>query len=52
MGTRYQYDLSDPTDRVSYSIDLDAQMRDKLSVDPNRNLDRNMGQVGGGIYED
>jgi hypothetical protein len=36
---------------IDYSVDLDAQMRDQLSVDPNRNLDRGMNEYGGGIYE-
>jgi hypothetical protein len=51
FGTKYQYDLSDPSDSIDYSVDLDAQMRDQLSVDPNRNLDRGMNEYGGGIYE-
>lgn len=50
-GTNYQYDLSNPTEQLRYSIDLDAQMRDARSLDLNRNLDRGMGQYGGGIYE-
>ena len=32
FGTSYQYDLSDPGDRVDYSVDVDAQMRDSISV--------------------
>ena len=51
-GTKYQYDLSDPSDKLDYSIDLDAQMRDSLSVDPSRTLDQGLGQYGGGIYDD
>ena len=44
QGNKYQYDLSNSMDRTSYSVDITAQMRDKLSVkvrDPQ----------GGGIYE-
>ena len=48
-GSNYQYDLNNPSDRNSYSIDLDAQRRDRMSSDPGRSLDRGMGQYGGGI---
>lgn len=51
-GNTYQYDMSNPVDRNSYSIDLDAQRRDSMSVDPTRSMDRSMGQYGGGIYDD
>jgi len=51
-GTRYQYDMSDPSDRVDYSVDVDAQMRDRLNVDPSRSLDQGLGEHGGGIYDD
>jgi len=50
-GARYQYDMSNPSDRLNYGVDLDAQMRDQLSVDPSRGLDRGLGQFGGGIYD-
>lgn len=50
-GSRYQYDLSNPSDRNRYGIDLDAQRRDQMSLDPGRSLDRGMGQYGGGIYD-
>ena len=46
-GQRYQYDLSKIPDRLQYGLDIPAQMRDSLSVP--RQLDRNMGQHGGGI---
>lgn len=45
IGNKYQYDLKDPSDQLSYKIDLDAQMRDQLSLTLTR--DKN----GGGIYE-
>ena len=51
-GSSYQYDMSDPGDRTEYSVDLDAQRRDQMNVDPGRNIDRGMGQYGGGIYDD
>lgn len=50
-GSNYQYNLSDPSDRNSYSIDLDAQRRDQMNLDSGRSLDRGMGQDGGGIYD-
>lgn len=45
-GTKYQYDLSNPMDQQAYDLDLDAQMRDKLSLNLHRKLEN-----GGGIYE-
>lgn len=50
-GARYQYDLSRPGDEVRYSVDVGAQLRDQLrdSVDPRVEMDRSMGQYGGGI---
>ncbi|MCI7352182.1 MAG: hypothetical protein PUK61_03485 [[Actinobacillus] rossii] len=50
-GTRYQYDMSNPSERLNYSLDLDAQRRDSNSLDLNRELDRGLGQQGGGIYQ-
>ncbi len=51
-GSRYEYDLSNSADRGRYSIDLDAQRRDQMSVDVGRNLDRLRGQQGGGFLTD
>lgn len=45
-GTKYQYDLSNFSDQQAYSLDLDAQRRDQMSLNPNRHLEN-----GGGIYE-
>jgi hypothetical protein len=50
-GNRYQYDLSRPTDRNSYSVDVDAQRRDSMSLDVGRTMDRLRGQYGGGIFD-
>lgn len=52
MGTTYQYDLSDPIQRVRYGVDPVAQLRDSISVDPRRQLDQKMGQYGGGIQQE
>lgn len=49
-GSSYEYDLNNPSDRNSYSTDLDAQRRDSQSLDTGRTLDRGLGQYGGGIY--
>ena len=48
-GTNYQYDLNKPSDRMNYGYDTDAQRRDQMSTNPNRTLDRNTNQRGGGI---
>jgi hypothetical protein len=50
-GTKYQYDLSDPMDRIEYSTDVDAQFRDKMNINPMVDMDRDMGQFGGGVEE-
>ena len=51
-GTDYQYNLGNASDRNQYSIDLDAQRRDQMSTNLRRDLDRQSGQIGGGIYND
>ena len=47
-GLRYQYDLSKPGDRIRYQLDIDAQIRDSINPDPRIDLDRGLGQYGGG----
>lgn len=49
-GTRYQYDMNNLGDRNKYSTDLDAQRRDQMNLNTRRNLDRGLGQNGGGIF--
>ena len=46
LGTEYKYDLSKPTDRLMYDVDPTAKLMD--SINPMVDLDRNMGQYGGG----
>ncbi len=46
-GAMYQYDLSNPSDQLRYSVDPGAQLRDE--IDPRVQLDRSLGQYGGGI---
>jgi hypothetical protein len=48
FGNEYQYDLSRPADQIRYETDVRAQMRDELDVDPRRDLERDIGQYGGG----
>lgn len=45
-GTRYKYDLSNPSDRIRYEVDPVAQVRD--SVNPRIDIDKGLGQYGGG----
>lgn len=45
-GTRYKYDLSNPSDRIKYEVDPGAQLRD--SINPRVDIDRGLGQYGGG----
>ena len=45
-GTRYRYDLNNPADRVRYNVDPAAQIMD--GIKPNVQIDRSMGQYGGG----
>ncbi len=51
-GTQYEYDLSDPSDRIMYEVDPEAQLRDSIDVNPMRDIDRGLGEYGGGIYDD
>jgi hypothetical protein len=46
-GAMYQYDLSTPSGQLRYSVDPGAQLRD--SIDPRVDLDRGLGQYGGGV---
>lgn len=48
-GAKYQYDLNNPADRNRYNIDLDAQRRDTMKINPG-SLDELKGQNGGGFY--
>lgn len=50
-GNRYQYDLSNPIDKMRYEMDLGAQTRDQmLHNQPKIQQDRDWhNQYGGGI---
>ncbi len=50
-GNKYEYDLSRPGDQIRYDVDVRAQLRDEISVNPTREIDRDLGQHGGGIYD-
>ncbi len=47
-GGAYQYDMNNPADSNRYSIDLDAQRRDMMKINPG-SLDELKGQNGGGF---
>lgn len=48
-GNQYQYDLNNPSDRLRYSIDVGAQLRDKQQLSlPSTQMERRQGQYGGG----
>ena len=51
LAGRYQYNLSDPMDKLNYDLDLKAKMNDELyaPITPNVDLDRGLGQYGGGM---
>jgi hypothetical protein len=51
-GTQYEYDLGTPSGQIRYDVDPSAQIRDSISVDPRRDIDKSLGQHGGGIYND
>jgi hypothetical protein len=47
-GQKYKYDRSKLLDRHNYSTDLAAQHNDSTNL--NMQMDRGMGQYGGGTY--
>lgn len=51
-GTKYKYDLNNPSDKIMYDVDPSAQLQDSINVNPNVQLDRNIGEYGGGIIND
>lgn len=52
FGNRYEYDLSDPSDRIMYDVDPNAQLRDSIDVNPVRDVERSIGEYGGGVLDD
>ena len=52
FGNRYEYDLNDPSDRVMYEVDPSAQLRDSIDVNPVRELERGIGEYGGGALDE
>lgn len=52
FGNKYEYDLSRPSDRLRYEVDPGAQLRDSIDVNPIRDLERNLGQYGGGVIRE
>lgn len=51
FGRKYEYDLSKPVDKIRYQTDERAKLRDSLDVDPRREIERDLGQQGGGIFD-
>ena len=49
-GNKYKYDLSDPSDRLDYSVDPGGRRDDRIN--PSVGLDRSMGEYGGGIIDE
>jgi TPR repeat protein len=49
FGSTYEYDLSKPLDRQRYRVDPKAKLRDRLGINPQRRIERNIGQYGGGV---
>lgn len=49
-GNQYKYDLSKPSDQIRYSVDPSAQLHDSINmpVHPSTDIDRSLGQHGGG----
>ena len=52
FGNRYEYDLNNPSDRVMYEVDPNAQIRDSIDVNPVRDVERSIGEYGGGVLDD
>lgn len=51
FGNTYQYDLSNPVDRVKYKSDPTAKLRDSIGNQYIRELESIIGQSGGGIFQ-
>jgi hypothetical protein len=51
FGNTYQYDLSNPVDRVKYNSDPRAKLRDRTSNQYMRELESIINQSGGGIIK-
>ena len=50
-GQKYKYDLSDQRDLMKYKMDFKAQINDRIhSYNPKVQIDRSLGQFGGGYY--
>lgn len=49
FGNKYDYDLSRTQDRIRYETDYDAQKRDRLDVNPMREIERDLGEHGAGV---
>ena len=50
FGNLYQYELNNPVDRIKYKSDPGAQLRDRVTPNSYRDIEKNTLQEGGGIY--
>ena len=53
-GNKYQYDLSNPADKIRYNVDPVAKIHDKIikPITPSTKIDDDLGQHGGGLIKD
>lgn len=50
-GNNYKYDLNNQSDRLRYSIDTEAQINDKIRVNPTAIMEQRKGEYGGGYLD-
>lgn len=50
-GNNYKYDLSNQSDRLRYSTDTEAQINDKIRVNPTAIMEQRKGEYGGGYLD-
>lgn len=48
-GATYKYDLGNTYSRMQYAMDPMAQLQDSITIDPRADMDRSIGQNGGGV---
>lgn len=51
-GQKYKYDLSQPEDRLKYSVDPKAKLDDSINPNPKTEIDHSLNQYGGGALND
>jgi hypothetical protein len=48
-GAFYKYDLGNLIDQIRFDVDPLAQLKDSINVDPRVEIDRGIGEYGGGV---